>query len=226
MRFQRLTPAAVLALGILSVVLVAAACGGPAAASFSPEGPCTANGRAPGGYPDLEAKLPPALGGLAPAGGTGGATADVPPTTVDSGRNCTEETLVTLWGHGVRELRFAGGIWDVGDGEGIVSAVFLAPPGQPELQLAWVEEFYEASGRASSKAENIQVSRPTIDPAGEVFRIDALNDLSLQTVAVWPDGEVVRVVLVATNVEPGADRAEHERVVELAVGQTASRTEP
>jgi hypothetical protein len=53
-----------------------------------------------------------------------------------------------------------------------------------------------------------------------------LNDLSLQTVVVWPDGDVVRVALVATNVQPGADRADHEAVVQLVVSQSASRTAP
>jgi hypothetical protein len=205
--------------------LAIAGCAEPAA-SFSGEGPCTVDGRAPGGYPDLEARLPPSLGGIGPDGGTGGATADVTPTTVDSGRNCTQQVLGTLWNHGVRELRFAGAIWDTGGGEGVVSALFITPPGQPALEGAWLEEFYEASARASSKAENITITRPAIDPAGEVFRIDALNDLSLQTVVVWPDGDIVRVAHIATNVQPGADRAGHEGTVQLVVSQSASRTAP
>ena len=36
--------------------------------------------------------------------------------------------------------------------------------------------------------------------AGQVFRIDTLNDLSFQTVVIWPDDGVVRVVLAATHV--------------------------
>ena len=210
---------------LVAASVAIAGCAEPAA-SFSAEGPCTVDGRAPGGYPDLESRLPPSLGGIGPDGGTGSATADVAPTTVDSGRNCTQKVLGTLWDHGVRELRFAGAIWDLGDGEGVVSAMFITPPGQPALEPAWLEEFYEASAKASSKAENITVTRPAIEPAGAVFRIDALNDLSLQTVVVWPDGDVVRVALVATNVQPGADRADHEAVVQLVVGQSASRTAP
>jgi len=216
------------ALGIALAVaasLAVAGCGEPAA-SFSGEGPCTVDGRAAGGYPDLEAGLPASLGGIGPEGGTGNATSDLRPTSVDSGRNCTQEALGTLWDRGVRELRFAGAIWDFGGGEGVVSALFTRPAGQPALDHAWLEEFYEASARASSKAENVTVTRPTIEPAGEAFRVDALNDLSLQTVVVWPDGDVVRVALVATNVEPGADRADHEATVELVVSQSASRTSP
>jgi hypothetical protein len=214
--------------GVLTLALAAAAalaaCGSPAA-SFSAEGPCTVDGRAPGGYPDLEARLPPSLGGVGP-GGAGGATEDMAPTSVDSGRKCTQQVLGTLWDRGVRELRFAGAIWDFGGGEGAVSALFVTPPDQPALEVQWLEEFYEASARASSKAENITVTRPTIDPAGAAFRIDALNDLSLQTVVVWPDGDLVRVALIATNVQPGADRAAHESTVTLAVSQSASRTQP
>ena len=220
MTFQRAARA--IALG-LATALAAAGCAEPAA-SFNPEGPCTVDGRAPGGYPLLEGMLPPSLSGIGPAAGDAGAAGDIAPTTVDSGRNCTQEVLGTLWDHGVRELRFAGAIWDIGGGEGAVSAVFTTPPGQPTLDTAWLEEFYEASARASSKAENVTVTRPVIGPAGEVFRIDALNDLSLQTVVVWPDGDVVRVALIATNVDPGADRAEHEATVEAVVSQTVSRT--
>ena len=216
------------ALGValaIAASLAIAGCAEPAA-SFSAEGPCTVDGRAPGGYPDLEARLPSSLGGIGPDNGTGAATADVSPTTVDSGRNCTQKVLGALWDHGIRELRFAGAIWDIGGGEGVVSALFITPPGQPALETSWLEEFYEASARASSKAENITVTRPTIDPAGEVFRIDALNDLSLQTVVVWPDGDIARVALVATNVQPGADRSDHEAAVQLVVSQSASRTAP
>lgn len=211
-----------IALGIAASLAIAG-CAEPAA-SFVAEGPCTTDGRAPGGYPDLEAMLPAALGGIGPGDNAGGATADVRPTTVDSGRNCTQQVLGTLWDHGVRDLRFAGAIWDIGGGEGVVSALFMTPPGQPALEQAWLEEFYEASARASSKAENVTVTRPTIEPAGEVFRIDALNDLSLQTVVVWPAEDVVRVALIATNVQPGADRADHEAAVQQVVGQSASRT--
>ena len=209
----------------LAAAIGVAGCAGPEP-SFDPTGPCTADGRAPGAYPELEALLPAVLGGVGPDGGSGGATEAVPPTTVDSGRNCTEEVLASLWGHGVRELRYAGATWDLTGGEGMVSAVFMTPSGQPPLESAWLEEFFESSARASSKAENITVTRPTIDPVGAVFQIEALNDLSLQTVVVWPDGDVVRLVIVATNVEPGADRAAHTAAVQQAVEQSASKSPP
>jgi hypothetical protein len=43
---------------------------------------------------------------------------------------------------------------------------------------------------------------------------------------VWPDDDVVRLAILATNVEPGADRSEHEGAVQLVVSQAASRTDP
>jgi hypothetical protein len=217
--------AARLGLILLAAGVALAGCGG-SSASFSATGPCVADGRAPGAYPELEARLPRSLGGIGPAIGTGSATADILPTTVDSGRNCSEAALGTLWSHGVTEVRFAGATWDDGEGNARVSALFATPPGGPALEKSWIEEFYESGARASNKTENIEVTHPTIDPAGEVFRLDTLNDLSLQTVVIWPATDGVRVVIVATSVEPGASRATHEDRVEIAVSQSASRTAP
>jgi len=43
----------------LAVLLTVAACsGGVAFTSFDPTTPCTADGRFPGAYPDLEAQVP------------------------------------------------------------------------------------------------------------------------------------------------------------------------
>jgi hypothetical protein len=213
-----------LSLLLVGVALVAGC--GANSGSFDPLGPCSVDGRLAAAYPDLEARLPPSLGGIGPANGTGSATADLFPTTVDSGRNCTESALGSLWSHGIREVRFAGATWDAGNGDGTVSAFFTTPAGQPALEAAWMEEFYESGARASSKTENIEITRPTIDPAGAVFRLDTLNDLSLQTVVVWPAKDGIRVVIVATRVSPGASRHEHDDWVAIAVAQSATRTQP
>ena len=188
---------------------VLAGCGanGP---SFDPSGACSADGRAPGAYPDLEDLLPSDLAGT-------------PPTTVDSGRSCTADSLSTYGSHGITELRFAGATWDAGGGNGAAIAVVSTTSTQPELQQAWVEEFYLAGARASTKTENIQVSRPTLDGI-EVDRIETLNDLSLQTLLVWSVGGPVHVVIVATQVEPGASRAAHDARVLAAL--QASRRPP
>jgi hypothetical protein len=208
----------------LAAVALLAGCG-PNSSSFDPSGPCSLDGRAPGAYPDLEARLPPALGGIGPASGTGNATDDQLPTTVDSGRSCTESALASLWPHGLREIRFAGATWDEGNGDGVVSAFFTTPSGQPVLESAWMEEFYESGARASSKTENIEITRPTIDPAGAVFRLDTLNDLSLETVVVWPAKDGVRVIIVATRVSPDASRQDHDDWVAIAVAQSVTRTQ-
>jgi hypothetical protein len=183
---------------------------GPAGASFDPRGACVADGRAPGAYPDLEELLPADLAGT-------------PPTTVDSGRSCTAAALSTYGSHGITEVRYAGATWDEGGGDGTAIAVVSTPAPQPELQQPWVEEFYLAGARASSKTENIETSRPTLGNV-VVFRIETLNDLSLQTVLIWSSGTPVHVVIVATQVEPGASRSEHDARVTEAL--EASRRPP
>ena len=74
----------------LVLALVLAACGtATPVASFDPASACTTDGRMPGAYPELEALLPAAYEGKAPA-------------TVDSGRNCTPAALGTLRRRGHR----------------------------------------------------------------------------------------------------------------------------
>jgi hypothetical protein len=189
------------ALVALALALASAACAGPTA-TLDSAGPCVADGRAAGAYPDLEARLPLTLDGAAP---------DVR----DSGRSCTEGALGALVSHDLDEVRFAGATWDLGGGEGVSSVVFAAAG--PTLPAAWIAEFYEIGARTAKRTENIEASRPTLDGAGETWRLDTLNGLSLQTVVTWQDAEVVRVVLVASAVAPGASRAAHDARVEAAV---------
>ena len=195
-------------LGLLLVgVALLAGCGANSA-SFDPSGPCSADGRAAAAYSDLEALLPADLAGK-------------PPTTVDSGRSCTAGALSTYASHGITELRYAGATWNEGGGDATAIAVVSTPTTQPQLQQAWVEEFYVAGARASTKTENIEVSRPTLDDI-EVYRIETLNDLSQQTLLVWSAGGPVRVVIVATQVDPGASLAAHDARV-LAAMQASRR---
>jgi hypothetical protein len=194
---------------LLAAAALLASCGANSA-SFDPSGQCSVDGRAAGAYPYLEDLLPADLAGT-------------PPTAVDSGRSCTASSLSTYASHGITELRYAGAIWDEGGGDATAIAAVSTPSTQPQLQQAWVEEFYLAGARASTKTENIQVARPTLDGI-EVDRIETLNDLSLQTLLVWSAGGPVRVVIVATQVEPGASRAAHDSRVLLAL--QASRRPP
>ena len=185
----------------LVLALIVTGCGG-AAVTFDPAGPCVVDGRIAGAYPDLEARLPGALDGE-------------PPDTVDSGRNCSEGALGSLVARDLDSVRFAGATWDLGGGKGVSSVIFAGPG--TDLPAAWIAEFYEIGARTAKRTGNIETSRPRFDGAGETWRLDTLNDLSLQTVITWQDGALVRAVLVATPVSPDASRAAHDALVEAAV---------
>jgi len=189
----------------LALGLGLAACG----SEFPATSACPEEPRAAGTLPDLERLLPLDLSGQAP-------------TTTDSGWNCLPTTLGSYAAHGVTRLEFGGATWDAGNGDGAVAAVFQAAPTDPQLQTAWVEEFYELSARASRGVENVETSRPQMDGPGDVWRLDALSNLSLQTIVVWPHGAHVHVVLVASTVEPGASRDAHEERVDQTVLVAAS----
>ena len=191
---------------VATVVTAFAACG-QAGGTFSPSGPCLADGRGPGTYPALEAVVPRSLDGRAA-------------TTVDSGRKCSESALGSLTTHGVTDLRFAGAVWSGGNDAGTSIAVLALPTGT--LPVAWAEEFYGFGAVTGKKTDNIATSRPTFDRVGETFRIDALNDLSFQSVVVWQDGPLVRVVIVATAVDPGASMSDHDAQIAAAVAAAAA----
>ncbi len=204
-RAARGLPAVVPAL-LVAMAFALAACGG-SAATFNPSGPCSADGRAAGAYPDLEARLPVKLNGAAPG-------------TVDSGRHCSENALGSLIAHDAAGVQFAGATWDLGGGTGVSSVVFRLP--DRDLPAAWIAEFYEIGARTAKRTENIETSQPSVGGAGQVYRLDSLNGLSFQTVIAWQDGSLVRVVLVATAVGPDASRVEHDDLVSGAVGATVA----
>ena len=183
-----------------------AACMGGA---FPATSACPAEPREAGVLPDLEALLPSELSGRAR-------------DTLDSGWNCLSQTLGTYASHGVTRLEYAGATWDDGDGDGAVTAVFETAATDPGLQAAWVEEFYETGARASRTIENVEISRPELAGPGAVWRLDALNNLSLQTIVAWPHGDHVHVVLVASTVDPGASRDAHDARVDAAVATAAA----
>jgi hypothetical protein len=178
----------------LVVATIAGGCvGGQGAASFDPSGPCMVDGQRPGAYPELEGLIPPTFEGVAA-------------TRLDSGRNCTERNLGTLATHGIREVRFAGGLWETGARSGVTLAVLTAPG----LTGAWLQEFYEAGARAGRRTEDVRSSVDKLD--GEfVWQIDTLNGESFQTILVWAgdDSGLVRVVLVASDVRENEDRGPH-----------------
>lgn len=185
---------------------------GPQPLAANPLGPCGDDARATGGFPELEAALPQTLGSGGPA-----------PDRVDSGRSCSEAALSTLKAHGVTELRFAGATWEESASEATVIAVLATPSWVPSLEAAWVEEWYEQGARRGKKTDNIETSRPTMGGAGEVFRVDTLNDLSFQTVVTWQDGAQTNVVIVASDVAPLKERSAHDANVAAAVAAVLPR---
>ncbi len=206
--------AAFVAIALVAVVALAGC--NPEQLAANPLGPCGDDARAAGGFPELEALVPKALG-----------VDGRPPDRVDSGRNCSDATLGTLKSHGVTEMRFGGATWNgTSSSEGTVIAVLATPQWVPLLQPAWVEEFYEQGARAGKKTDNIETSRPTLGSVGEVFWLDVLNDLSFQSVVTWQTAGLTHVVIVATDVAPLKDRATHNATVEAAVAAAAGHAAP
>jgi hypothetical protein len=194
-------PATQLALALL---IVGCSTGGPA---FDPTGPCTTDGQVAGAYPILEALVPKQLAGRAP-------------DRLDSGRSCSDSALATLTAHGVTELRFAGGLWELGKNSGTTLVVFDSPvPLQPE----WLAELYEAGARAARNTSGIEPSRVQLGNA-KAFRLDTLNDDSYQTVVTWSAGSHVVAALVGSSVHEVPSRAAHEQRVTDALAALGAPT--
>jgi hypothetical protein len=169
---------------VLALTIVAAlalgACG-EAIASFDPSAPCTADGAAPGAYPELEAQIPTTFEGRGP-------------DTLDSGRNCTVENLGSLAEAGIDEVRYAGGTWDFGGNRAAALAVFRAPG----LTADHLADFYASSAAAANRTEVTGESSPVI--AGQqARRLDSTTGTRIQTVVTWPAPEADTVYVVITN---------------------------
>ncbi len=167
----------------LVLALALAGCGtATPVASFDPASACTTDGRMPGAYPELEALLPAAYEGKAPA-------------TVDSGRNCTPAALGTLAVAGIDGVRFAGATWPLGGTSGLTVAVFEGDGLDPKAMI----DFYEAGARTASRTEKLLSEDTTV--AGQPARRLAVlrSDGSGQTIVAWPDGEHRVMVLLAAD---------------------------
>lgn len=198
--------AAILAFGLI-VAVMPAACG-PTGSVASPNPDCPSGDvQAAGALPGLEALLPRGM-------------IERSPDSVDSGWNCSPTALGSYVAHGVTKLQFAGATWEQPNGNGIVTAIMALDSGP--LDSTWVEEFYTAGAVAGRHTGNVKTDRPSYEGAGQVFRIETINDLSLQTVVIWPSAPYVRVVIVATTVSPDAVRADHDERVRIAVEVAAA----
>ena len=171
----------------LAVLLTVAACsGGVAFTSFDPTTPCTADGRFPGAYPDLEAQVPKLYMSSAPE-------------TLDSGRNCTPANLGTLADKGISMVRFAGGTWTFGAERAAVLARFTADG----LDATSLADFYEASAKAAARTSITNETKPTV--AGRPgYRLDTETGERTQTVVVWPSATTGTVNVVITDDLPDA----------------------
>jgi hypothetical protein len=167
--------------GLIAALLLAAC--GPASvySSFDPATPCTTDGRFPGAYPALEARVPTSFVGRAP-------------DSLDSGRNCSVKELGTLAGHGIAEVHYAGASWFLSGNAGITLAVFTGPG----LTAEWIGEWYEASARAANNTREIDPTRPKVG-AAQAYRLDTLNGESVQTTIDWQvaGSDAVYVVIAA-----------------------------
>ncbi len=185
---------------LILLATLAFGCGRPDP-SFDPTGPCDLDGRVAGAYPVLEALIPAEIEGQ-------------PPTWIDSGRSCSDAALGTLADRGIDDLRFAGGLWETGERSGYTLAVFTAPGLTDELLF----EFYEAGANAARKTETITTRIDDADDGRAVYMLDTLNGKSFQSIylraADQPD--LVRVVLIGTDVRENQDRTAHEATLALA----------
>jgi hypothetical protein len=184
---------------LLLVAVILAGC----RTAFDPTGPCTANGSAPGGYPDLEAALPATYHGAGPK-------------ERDSGRACTADGLGTLVSHGVKEMRFAGATWSTGTQSGLSLAIFVDPTG-PALTRDWMTEFYETGARAGKNVTSVETTDYPVRSQVTGRRIDVLNDESYQSVVVWERNGQVAVALVANFIREIQTREAHDAIVRAAV---------
>ena len=189
-------------LAALLVVVLGFAVAG-CASSFDPTGPCSTDGSVPGAYPELEAAVPTTFRSAAPA-------------ELDSGRACTTDGLGTLAGHGVKEIRFAGGTWTTGTDSGLSLAIFTTPDGSA-LEPAWLAEFYETGARAGKNVTSVEASDYPVTDAVQGRRIDVLNGESYQSIVVWGRNGQVAVALVADFIREIQTKDAHDVVVRAAV---------
>jgi hypothetical protein len=197
-RAVRRRPVALL-LAVTAVALLLTAC----QAGFDPNGACTADGSAPGAYPELESMIPKSFRGAAPG-------------QLDSGRTCTADGLGTLKGHGIDDLLFAGATWNTGTDSGLSLATFRSG-GATALRPEWVAEFYETGANNGKNVDSVDAGAYDVAPGVTGRKIDVLNGESYQSVVVWQRADRIEVALVADFIREIQTKEAHERVVREAV---------
>ena len=134
-----------------------------------------------GAYPDLEARVPAQVTGIAAADRT-------------SGRFCAKETLGTVWDAGIHEVDFGGAVFAIGDKGGVQTAVWRGAG----LTTQLVADEYRTGAEGDSRVTVVSAANePIAGRAG--FRLNLVNGDSHQAILVWPsrDGAVIQVVIAA-----------------------------
>ena len=105
---------------------------------------------------------------------------DGSPITVDSGRECSEKRLGPLWGAGVRELRSAGGIFDLGSETGYSVVTYRAS----ELTLDALAYAFQRGASTGRKIQDIQIEKVSVG-AWAGSRMTLLNGDHRQVIVLF-----------------------------------------
>jgi len=105
---------------------------------------------------------------------------DGSPITVDSGRECSEKRLGPLWGAGVRELRSAGGIFDLGSETGYSVVTYRAN----ELTLDALAYAFQRGASTGRKTQDIQIEKVNVG-AWTGSRMTLLNGDHRQVIVLF-----------------------------------------
>jgi hypothetical protein len=176
----------VILLAVVALAISACTASSDVDAPFDPASACAGATRQQmkGAYPELEARIPAQVDGN-------------DPSSRDSGRFCSKETLGSVYDAGVTEVRFGGAIWEVGDHGGIQLGAFEGTGLTPAL----LAEEYRRAADGAKTTEAVKATTLQID-GRPAWRIDVVNGSSRQAILVWgsADGAIVQVV-VAADVE-------------------------
>jgi len=160
-------------------------------------------GCAPSTPPDGSLPCDPSIDSQRAAGFDTALEATVPlaafdgsPITVDSGRECSEKRLGPLWGAGVRELRSAGGIFDLGSETGYSVVTYRAN----ELTLEALAYAFQRGASTGRKTQDIQIEKVNVG-AWTGSRMTLLNGDHRQVITLFDTGEADRVrALLASDI--------------------------
>ena len=144
-------------------------------------------GCAPSTPPDGSLPCDPSIDSQRAAGFDAALEATVPlaafdgsPITVDSGRECSEKRLGPLWGAGVRELRSAGGIFDLGSETGYSVVTYSASA----LTLDALAYAFQRGASTGRKTQDIQIEKVNVG-AWTGSRMTLLNGDHRQVIVLF-----------------------------------------